>query len=412
MKLTFLGGAREVGRSGVLLESDKRVLFDYGIKIHGSTEFPLFPKQRIDAAIITHAHLDHSGHVPYIFQNYELPVYATYPTQALCDLLIKDAVKVQESKGFRVPFSKKALKRALNGFIPLIYGKRHQFSKMAFTLHDAGHIPGAAIIEAEVEGKRVVYTGDFKMEETHLHEGAQPVEDVDVLMIESTYSRREHPDRKTTEEQLCSEITATLEEGGTVLLPCFAVGRSQEILSILYEHDRNIRPYVDGMARAASSIFMDYPSYLKDARMLRAALQNAFIVNSFGERKRALKEPSVIISPAGMLEGGHAINYLLNLPKNGKVIFTGFSVEDTNGWRLQNKGFVHIDGRDVDVSQPVRYADLSAHAGRKDLLAFIKKANPEKIFCMHGDSCEEFSKELLERGYEACAPKMGETFTV
>lgn len=416
MKLSFLGAAREVGRSAVLLECDKNLLLDYGIKIHGEmAEYPKIPKQKIDALILSHAHLDHSGFMPALFENSTLPVYATYPTQALADLLVEDSMRVQEKRGLeRPPYSKRALKKCIRSFVPLIYERKHSLTdKTNVVMHDAGHIPGAGIIEVNHAGKKIVYTSDFKTQETHLHNGAEIVEDVDILIIESTYANRDHPERKKIEEQLCSEINATLEERGAALLPCFAVGRSQEILQILFEHNPRWRPFLDGMAVRATQIIQEYPSYIKDARTLNKAFRNAQIVSSKGTRFKAVRQPSIILAPAGMLEGGHAVWYLQKLiGKNAKIIFTGYSVEDTNGWMLLNKGKVHFHGRDVDVPNPVSYFDLSAHSGKSDLFEFVECASPEKIFCVHGDHCSGFAEELKEKGFDATAPIAGERFEV
>ncbi|MEM4389057.1 MAG: MBL fold metallo-hydrolase [Candidatus Micrarchaeia archaeon] len=414
MKFTFLGGAGEVGRSGVLLEtSDARLLLDYGIKIHGATEYPLLFTARLNAVIPTHAHLDHVGFLPMIFEHQAPPVLATAPTEALAGLLIKDAIKVQELRGFRVPYSPRAFRRAMESFVLMNYEKPHAISHNTIvTFHDAGHIPGAAIVEVEADGKRIVYTGDFKLGETHLHKGAKLIRDVDILVIESTYSDRDHPDRKHTEAELCAEIRDTLEDGGTALLPCFAVGRSQEVCQLLFECDPSLPVYIDGMAKEASELILAYPSFVKDYRTLRKALSNAEFVSHPKLRRRLIEEPSVIISPAGMLEGGPALGYLLRLNERSRVIFTGFSVENTNGWLLLNKGIVRVDGEDREIRNAVEYFDLSAHAGRADLLEFIEAAGPQKIFCMHGDHCDEFAAELREKGFDAVAPKIGEKFGV
>ncbi len=416
MNLTFLGAAREVGRSGVLLECDKNLLFDYGIKIHGEmTEYPKIPKQQVDALLLSHAHLDHSGYMPVLFEKHALPVYATYPTQALSEMLVEDSMRVQERKGFETPmYSKRSLKKCLRSFVPLIYARKHSITdKTGITMHDAGHIPGAGIIEVSSSGKKIVYTGDFKMEETHLHAGADCIEDVDVLIIESTYANREHPERKTIEAQLCAEVEETLEEGGIALLPSFAVGRSQELLQLFFEHNPDWRPFIDGMAVRATQLMMEYPSYFKNARLLKEAFRNAQVVSDKGKRFKALRQPGIIISPAGMLEGGHAVGYLQRLiGKNARIIFTGYSVQDTNGWMLLNKGMIHVHGGEIQVPNPVSYFDLSAHSGKSELFEFVKLANPQKVFCIHGDHCSGFAEELKEQGFDAVAPIAGEKFEI
>jgi putative mRNA 3-end processing factor len=278
-------------------------------------------------------------------------------------------------------------------------------------LKDAGHIPGSAITQIETDGKRIVYTGDFKLEETLLHKGAEMVEDVDILLIESTYSEREHPARKKLEEELYKETIRVLENGGNALLPSFAVGRSQELVQILRHFDENVKIYLDGMAKTASQIIMDYPSYVKDAKALTAALESVEWVNSDGQRKRALERPSIIVTTAGLVEGGPVLRYILKLNKNSEIIFTGFQIPGTNGRRILDEHKMKFNGVEHNIQTPARYMDFSAHAGRKDLFGFVKKANPEKIFCIHGDTCIEFANELNSEGYDAVAPKMGDSFS-
>ncbi|VVC03780.1 Beta-Casp domain protein [Candidatus Burarchaeum australiense] len=419
MELTFLGGAREVGRSGVLFSGKKRVLLDYGVKLNGDSEgkpdFPLKLRKPIDAYIMSHAHLDHSGLAPALYDGVPpMPCLATYPTQALSEMLITDYIKIAKGK---VPFSRSAFKRLVQNFFPVMYERELEIGThggVKLTLHDAGHIPGAAISELVTEGKRIVYTGDFKMQDMLMHTGAQPVKDVDVLITESTYSDREHPDRKDLEQQFREDILRTLESGGSVLLPAFAVGRSQELAMLVYQFGLDVPIYLDGMAKGASEVILQYPKYVRDPHALSEALGAVEWVESPAQRRAALDAPSVIISTAGMLSGGPAINYLLRMNGNqhSKIIFTGYCVEGTNGWHLMRSHKINVEKEWVKIDLPIKYYDFSAHAGRSDLLKFIEAASPEKIICMHGDKCEEFAAGLAEKGYDAQAPKMGETVQI
>jgi len=411
MKITFLGGTREVGRSAFLLENDKRVLLDYGIKLNERTEYPLPFQGLIDAVVLSHAHLDHSGSVPTVYEYSNAPCFATYPTHALSALLIKDSMKIQRMKREKTHYTKTEFRKMMNNFIPLAYNKPLSLSdSTSITLKDAGHIPGSAIVQVEMDGTRLAYTGDFKLEETWLHKGAEVIENVDVLLIESTYSEREHPERRKTEEELYEETIRVLENGGNALVPSFAVGRSQELVQIFRYFDGDVKIYLDGMAKTASQIILDYPSYVKDAKALRAALESVEWVNSDSQRKKALSMPSIIITTAGLLEGGPVLRYILKLNKNSEIIFTGFQIPGTNGRRLLDERKIKINGVDHEIKTPTKYFDLSAHAGKKDLLSFIEKANPKKIICIHGDTCVEFANELSSEGYDAVAPKMGESF--
>ncbi|MEW6329066.1 MAG: MBL fold metallo-hydrolase, partial [Candidatus Micrarchaeota archaeon] len=406
--LTFLGGAGEVGRSGILFEDDKKILLDYGIKIHEKTDYPLPFQGFLNALIISHAHLDHSGFSPAAYESQSPLCFGTYPTQALSSLLIKDSMKVQKLRRERQQFSSSDFKRMLHAYVPLPYDTRHNLSRsnsrftrmdhlsetnrsLSFSLRDAGHILGSSLVEVNYKNKKLVYTGDFKLGETRMHRGARLIKDVDVLIIESTYSDRDHPDRKELEKRLHYEVREVIERGGNVLFPAFAVGRSQELLQILHAMKEDFPVYLDGMAKTASEISLDYPSYMKDARAFRESLGEAKFVMFEAHRRRALSEPSVIVSTAGMLEGGPAMGYIPRLNKNSKIILTGYQIPDTNGWHLLNQKTVRADGLEFKVEIPVEYLDLSAHAGRSDLLKFISAAAPEKIFCVHGDHCDKFA---------------------
>ncbi len=413
MKFSFLGGAGEVGRSAYLIEDKKRLLLEYGIKLHQRTEYPLPFQGFIDYSIISHAHLDHSGFIPAIYEYCSPPCIATYPTQALSTLLVKDSIKVQRMKKQKVNFSGNSFRKMLSNFIPLPYGQSFSLSDgMSLTFTDAGHIPGSAISTIQIGGKKVVYTGDFKLGDTWMHKGAECVEECDVLLIESTYSQREHPDRKKLEEEFYSEVTSVLERGGNALLPCFAVGRSQEIIQMLRYFDEDMKIFFDGMAQTASEIMLDYPSYMRDARYLANCLRTAEWVSSPGQRRKALSKPSVIISPAGMLEGGPSLKYALGLNEESEIILTGFQVPGTNGQMLMDQHKMRVNGIVHDVKALVKYFDFSAHASRSDLFRFVERASPEKIFCVHGDTCREFAEELRAKGYDAVAPANGESFVV
>jgi len=413
MRLIFLGGSQEVGRSAFLLEDEKRLLLEYGIKLHQETEYPLPFQGFVDYIIVSHAHLDHSGFVPAVYECCSPLCIATYPTQALSSLLIKDSMKVQKLKRQKVNFSSTDFKKMLSNFIPLPYGQNFSLSKsMSLAFTDAGHISGSAISTIQTGKKRVVYTGDFKLGETWTHKGAECVDGCDVLLIESTYSEREHPDRKKLEEELYSEIAAVIERGGNALLPCFAVGRSQEVIQVLRYFDEDVKIFLDGMARTASEIMLDYPSYIKNAKYFANCLKTVEWVNCPSQRRKALSKPSVIVSPAGMLDGGPSLRYALGLNDESEIILTGFQVPGTNGRMLLEQHKIKVNGVIQDVKVPVKYFDLSAHASRTDLFKFVETASPEKIFCIHGETCENFAEELRSKGYDAVAPKNGESFVV
>ncbi len=437
-KISILGAGQEVGRSAIMLNGGgKTLLMDSGIKVRdqdlGATGFPkVTPNMKIDAAIVCHAHLDHSGYFPFINKAYNCPIFATPPTQSLVELLISDAKKVDPE----LPFSRDDIDKAFGSFITIPYGLEHTLGDIRFTLHDAGHIPGSALVEAKINGKRILYTSDFKYEDTRLHTKAKQIEDVDVLIIESTYARRDHKSRKDVEKELVKTVKKTLHEGGNVLFPCFAVGRTQELAMVLRAHNFDVPTYIDGMGRTASEIIANYPRYLRNHGELREAVRN--LIPAGRDKSIPTKKPSLIISTSGMMEGGPAITYLLNLDKKLKeeeqqsaVVFTGFCVEETNGWFLQNKQMIYLKPRNMQYGdqrhkkeqtqhkpKPIQIGlnivnhQLSAHAGKHELYEYIEKADPEKIICVHGDDTQGFASDLQAKGYDAVGPKNGETIEI
>jgi len=410
-EITCLGASQEVGRSAFLVRTDKNILLDYGIKIFDKSGQPKYPEefnQPLDAMILSHAHLDHSGYLPYLYANSatsKTKWFGTPPTRDLIEILIADSMKIM---GGKLPFEATHYNKMLKYWIPAMLKQSMHFGNTEIKLSDAGHISGSTMVELTHAGKTLLYTGDYKTEKTRMHEGADPVNEADVLMIDCTYAMREHPDRISMEEKLADEIEETIDNDGTVLLPSFSLGRSQELIRIIRAYNRDVPVYLDGMGKAITDVYMKYPAYLRDPKGFRKEVGSITRVKGPEDRMNATKEPAVIVSSAGMLEGGPALGYLTRLNPDSKIIFTGYNVEGTNGWRLLNQGELNIDGNLLSVELPVEYLDFSAHAGRKDILGLIEKVNPEKVICVHGDSTPEFAAELREKGYDAVAPKIGE----
>lgn len=404
-----LGASREVGRSAFMVHSDRNFFLDYGIKIFDASGLPKYPLEtplKPDFAILAHAHLDHSGSLPILYNRHKIRWYGTPPTNDICELLWKDNMKIM---GDQLPYGLPEFKKALTEWTPLVYGQTMQTGGTRIRLSDAGHIAGSAMVEVEYGGRVFLYTSDFKCGGTYMHKGAAFARDVDTLMIESTYATREHPPRKELERRFMEEIHETLDNGGNVLLPSFALGRTQELIATIRKHDRDVPVFVDGMGREVTKVYMKYPKYIRDAAGFRKAVRSVSLVEDMGGRKAATREPSVIIATSGMMNGGPILSYLFNVNSQSKLIFTGYCVEGTNGWTLQNKGHITKDGQELQVDLPVEYMDFSAHAGRSDLLEFIKHANPGKVLLVHGDAPQDFAEELRERhGFDALAPLPGE----
>lgn len=410
--ITFLGASREVGRSAFILETDKKFLLDYGIKIFDKSGQPQYPDEfheNLDLMILSHAHLDHSGYIPYLYTFSKIKWMATPPTRDLVELLLADSMKIM---GDKLPYDQTHYMKTLKYWIPAMYNQTMGMGKTDFKMVDAGHIAGAAMVEFKYQGRKMLYTGDYKKEPTSMHAGIDYNEEVDVLLIDSTYATREHPNRDETEKKLAAEIKETIKDDGTVLLPAFALGRSQELIRVIRKYNKKVPIFLDGMGKEITKIYQKHGSYIRDPNGFKKDVGTITMVQGPEDRIAATKEPGVIISSAGMLEGGPALRYMLNLNPDSKIIFTGYNVEGTNGWRLINDGEIKIDGNLLTVDIPVTYFDLSAHAGRKDVLELIKTTNPEKVVSIHGDSTEIFAEELRGMGYDAVAPARGERLTL
>jgi putative mRNA 3-end processing factor len=412
MELRFIGGAGEVGRSAVLLKTDIDLVLDYGVKIHADTAFPQIGMQTVDAAIITHAHLDHSGFLPQLYDRAEPEWIGTPPTRAICEILLPDSEKIMKKERGMLPYHHSSYKRAMKRFRPLAYNQRMQLDGTGVMLHDAGHITGSAMAEITHGRKRLLYTGDFNTTETYMNTAAKPVRGMDVLITESTYADKEHPPRRETEKMLCKKIEETLENGGNMLLPAFAVGRTQELVRVIRARLRDVPIYVDGMGGDVTRAVERHSKYIRDFKLFRRDMGSVTFVNGARERPSVLKRPSVIISTAGMLQGGPAMHYLLRLNERSRMIFTGYSVPGTNAHRVLQEGIADVDGVELKLKIPYEYLDFSAHAGRSDLFEFVKRCAPQKVFCVHGDHCEDFAEDLKVEGFDAVAPKISEKFVI
>jgi putative mRNA 3-end processing factor len=412
MLLTFLGGAREVGKSAVLLQDGKSLMLDHGVKLGIKQEYPL-PAPRVDGIVLSHAHLDHSGAVPAIYNNELVPTFGTAPTLKLSELLLDDSLEIARKEHLQPRFHKRQISSFMNRYINMDYHTRNELGNFGIEMHDAGHVSGSAITLIErtkaKENRRIVYTGDFKMVPQYLHKGAEVVKS-DVLITESTYATREHPDRNKLIKDFVENVRETLDNGGTALVPVFAVGRSQEILSILYRHRLTPATFVDGMARAATSIILKHPDFIRHDGVLSKAVEECMMIKDKRHRKDVLNEPSIILTTAGMLNGGPVLSYITKLNKNSKILITGYQVAGTNGRTLLDKGIVTIDEHPVKINTPTVYYDLSAHAGKDDLYKYVKLSSPRVVICMHGDeqNTTDFAENLKLEGFEAYSPKIGE----
>lgn len=406
MQGTFLGGAREVGRLALVLESgDTRLLLDYGMAPSDPPQYPK-PAPPVDALLVTHAHLDHAGMAPAIAQEQRVPVYATGPTLDAAEVLCRDALKVHRLEGYGSPYQDHAISELARESRPIAWDDPFTVGSLEVQGVNSGHIPGSTMFR--VQGQRsLLFTGDLTTTETHLVPAAAPV-GCDTLVMEATYSGREHPDRKVVERAFVDRVEATLEQGGTAIVPSFAVGRTQELLLILEDVDADI--YLDGMGGRVGELFLRHPSFLKDHRRLARVLDRVRRVRGARERRRASDPGNVVVTTSGMLDGGPVLTHLQRIADDpdSAVLLTGYQVEGTNGRRLLADGNVAINGRSVKIEGHVERFDFSGHAGHDELVRFADGCQPERIVLMHSEEPEPLIKDLESVARTVSAPYIGE----
>lgn len=408
MKLKVIGSGREVGRSAILLD---RVMLDFGVRIE-----PTPPKyaeyEPCDAAVITHAHLDHSGAAPILTRKHKIPIFMTDVTLELTALLIRDSMKIARKEGFNVPFSKRNFRAFLRNSKFMGYGEKFKAAGLRCSLHSSGHIPGSSSVLVEGK-KKVLYTSDFQTVDSKLLYGCRLPKKCDVLVVESTYGNRDQKPRQEEEKSLLNSVEEAMSRNETVLLPVFAVGRAQEVLMILENYSDMIA--LDGMAKTASDIISEYSAYLRDPKTLTRVLNKIHFVDRGSDRAAIAEKFPIIVSSAGMLGGGPAVSYLRSIANRdeSKILFSGFLVEDTPGRHLlETKIFQNSEER-FRVKCEVRQFELSGHADRQGIFDAIEHTKPGLVVCVHGDACEKFAEDIQEEfKIDAIAPKNGEEIRI
>ena len=422
MEIKVLGAAGEVGRSAFQVNCDgTNFLLDYGVmfgKPRGAPPtYPLHVKPRdIDSVIITHAHLDHSGCVPSLFVSGNCNVYGTAPTFDLRKLLIQDMIKIEKnSHSFGVPEIDNMMAKSK------IIGFKEKITRgnASFELRSSGHVIGGSTVLVESKNKKLFYTGDINLRGSRLLPPADlDIGEMDMVITESTYSQENQMPRKESEKGLIDFANEVIDRKGTLFIPSFSVERSQEVASVLINSGFNHKIIMDGMALKVNEVLLKYPEYLRNPEIFKDVIEKVVSVRDHNERKRALSEPCVVISPAGMLVGGNAVYYLQELSFNDKngIALVSYQGEGTPGKKLLDTGKVQTRGKDLNVKAEVKQFQFSGHADRDSLFEMIKnlKGNP-KIMTVHGDdeSCTRFAEEIHERfGFEAHAAKLDEKITL
>ena len=453
VRITALGGFQEVGRSAILVQTrESQVLLDCGINPGASAPFEAFPRldvsqfdlEALDAVVISHAHLDHCGLLPFLFKyGYDGPVYCSAPTSSLMTLLQLDYLDVLSKQGVMPPYDQKDVRECVLHTFPLRYGVVTDIAPdIRLTLHNAGHILGSSIIHLHIgEGlHNIVYTGDFKYARTTLLEPAvTEFPRVETIITESTYGAPQDimPSRAEAEQRLATVINETLEKHGKVLIPVPAVGRAQEIMLIIDNYMRNglikeAPVFIEGMISEATAIHTAYPEYL--GREVRNSILHEGVNPFQSEYFTIVEHPSareeiiegrecIILATSGMLEGGPVIEYFKRLAPDEKntIIFVSYQIEGTLGRRVQ-KGvaevpMVNSEGKIEIIKVKMRVESIegfSGHSDRRQIISYIRKVTPrpEKVIVCHGERAKCYSvAEYLRRKFnlDAVAPRVLET---
>lgn len=444
MQLSFSGGAMEVGGSCIYLRADsKGILLDSGIRQGGSKDpipdFRMIQQMGgIDAILVSHAHMDHTGTLPIISKAYpQARIYMTAMTADLVRVLLSDSLKIMDRREGEIPhYAQQDVTAMLNRIYPLNFRVRFSiFDKMYVTLYPAGHIAGAACIYLETEEGTLFYSGDFCSFPQKTIEGIHiPKLRPDVAIVETTYGDRLHSNRQVEEENLVSLVDQCVRRGDKVLIPAFALGRSQEVILLLKAaiQNKQIPPvpvYVDGMVRDINSMYERNPTYLRGslARTIlkgNAPFYTREIVPVLPDQNRdellAKEGPAVFVSSSGMLSGGPSVQYAKKIAsmENGCIIITGYQDEEAPGRKLTNLLEIReavpsftcpqdaasdpqaptlvLDGTTVLVRCRIHRAGLSAHGDKDEICGLLDRLSPRDLFLVHGDRnvIEAFGNEL------------------
>ncbi|MDE1857375.1 MAG: MBL fold metallo-hydrolase [Candidatus Micrarchaeota archaeon] len=429
MKVSFFGGAGEVGRSCILVKSDKsKILLDAGVKLGAVEEYPQIRDsdlKGIDGIFISHAHLDHFGYLPHIFTaGYRGKVYATKPTIELINIAIRDYMNISKPKNV----TSQGLAEMAKHFEIIEYGKPFRLKDLTIKVVQSGHILGSAITTVSDGKHTIMYSGDMNMAQTRLLPGADMKNArADTLIIESTYGAKNDifPPEKEVSQKLMASIKETLHKGGKVIIPTFGVGRAQEVLFMLDDFmNSGILPkapiYISGVINKIMRIHRHNVIYCRREVQMRILMSDSdpfksknFVPVESNELRGKIvkeKEASIIVTTSGMLTGGPVMYYLARLARDpmNKLILVGYQAEGTLGRALQEGAReVTVNRAKVKVNLTVETFHLSAHADRKQLEAAIAKVHGLKnVFVVHGEkSKSEDLRMHIANKYNAIVPE-------
>ncbi|MDD5163033.1 MAG: MBL fold metallo-hydrolase [Candidatus ainarchaeum sp.] len=425
-KITFFGACNEVGRNAMLLEAkNKKILVDAGIKVgKGNPELPNIPKElakKIDAIIISHAHIDHCGYLPFLVkQGFEGKIFATPPTRDIMHLLLSDSAKIAKENKADF-YGTKEIDKTMKQTVAINYNEEKQLfhdSQIKIKFLNAGHIIGSAEIIIEFDGKKLLYSGDINTRESNLLLPAElPKEKIDFLVMECTYAGKQDilPSMQKASKDLADKIRQVLKRNGKILIPSFAVGRGQEVMFTIDNYIRSgylpeMDIWLDGMINKANRICRHNVIFMRPEisnRILLAdddAFKSPFFRQPVSKTKKEVfnSKKAVIIATSGMLTGGPSRQYLKKLAGDKKncVILVGYQAEGSLGRELlEGKKTIELSGKKIFVQCETCRIRFSGHADYNGLLNFAFAIKAQKTFLIHGEKekLPEFKKTLEKK---------------
>ncbi len=448
IRLSYLGSGRQVGRSCLFLQTpESRVLMDCGVDVASDIapypylEAPEFKIDELDAIIVSHAHIDHTGFLPYLFKfGYRGPVYCTAPTRDVMSLMLLDFVKIQRGDSSKDPlFDADDIKEMVKHTICLEYDEVSDVTPdVRITMYNAGHILGSCMVHLHVGNglHNILYSADMKYGKTLLLDPAvTQFPRLETLLLESTYGGKEGVvvDRDQSDEKLKQIVRETVARGGKILIPTLGVGRSQEIMIAVEQMIRTkemdqVPVFIDGLIWDLTAIHTAYPEFLNASirKQIFHKDQNPFLseifkrVGSQKERMQVIEEtgPCVVLATSGMLQGGPSVEYLRHLADNPKnsMIFVNYQGEGSLGRRIQRGEREYSTGvgnrsEMVQVKLEVHTVDgFSGHSSRPQLMNFVQKCEPrpKKVIVNHGESsrCLDLASSIHKQfKIETLAPR-------
>lgn len=454
IRVTYLGGGRQVGRSCLFLQTpESRILLDCGINVASDEEMypyleaPEFNINELDAVILSHSHIDHSGFIPYLFKyGYKGPVYCTAPTRDVSALLALDYVKIQRSEGKDPVYTSEEIKEMVKHTITLEYEEVTDVTPdVRLTMYNAGHILGSCMVHLHIGNglHNLLYGADMKYGKTMLLEPAvTKFPRLETLMIESTYGGKDNvlPPRQEPDDQTRKVIQDTIKRGGKILIPVLGSGRAQEVMILIESMVRNktleeVSVFIDGLVWDITAIHTAYPEFLNNniRKLIFHKDQNPFLspifkrVGGQKERMQIIEEtgPCVILATSGMLVGGPSVEYLKHFADNPKnsLVFVNYLGEGSLGRKIQ-RGQNEINMGStakpdiLNINLEVHTIEgFTGHSGRNQLMNFVKNCEPrpKKVIINHGENsrCLDLASSLHKTfRIETSAPRNLETVRI